>query len=42
MLVIYDIVSRQFLGTYEDLRRVRETQAGLGMEFLKNLAEVLA
>ncbi len=42
MFTICDIEGHQFRDTQENLRRVRETQAGLGMEFHKNLAEVLA
>ncbi len=42
MFSICDIEDRQFRDTLANLRKVQETEAGLGMEFHKNLAEVLA
>ena len=42
MFAIYDSESRQVRDTLENLRKVRETQAGLAMQLHMNLSEVLA
>ena len=42
MFAIYDIEGRHFHDTLENLRKLRETRASLGMQLHENVKEVIA